>query len=237
MKGPELKRRAQRRVVTIRMRELQIVARHRLMNRQVLDRPRVVLAQERLHLFVGPVRGDRRYGVESFLSLVERARRIAVRQRHAALELRHRNDFERIVVHRHEVLRAHECERGLVCLARGVEYFRSRRMFGVGDLERGHDCSLLSRSVRTGRRRGSTGALGQYCARDLVHLGACGRATRVPRVPGSAGVTTANPARTRASGRRDRHRCGSRPSLPARVACRAISGVARRPCAPCRWCS
>ena len=66
--------------VAVGMGQLDEMARHGLVHREVVNGAYVVLAQERLSLFLRPVLGQRRDGVESLLSHVQGARRIAVGQ-------------------------------------------------------------------------------------------------------------------------------------------------------------
>ena len=58
--------------VAVGMPNLHIMARHRLMHRDVGDRARVVFTQERIRLLRTPAFGNGRDGVERLLPLVER---------------------------------------------------------------------------------------------------------------------------------------------------------------------
>ena len=72
MNGPGAQHRAQRRRILVGVRELQVVAGHRLVDGEVVDRARVVFAQEGIRLRARPCRRDRRHRVESLLPRLER---------------------------------------------------------------------------------------------------------------------------------------------------------------------
>ena len=133
------------------MRAFQVMPGHRFVDRQQMDHAVVVFAQERFGLLRGPVIGDRRDRVIGVEPLVERAGRIAIRDRHAALELGHQDDLDRIVRHGDEVMLAHEVGGGRERLLGERDDLIARRALGIGELERRLDRGLLLRRAGIGR--------------------------------------------------------------------------------------
>ena len=161
---------AQRRRELGRVPAFQVVARRAFVDAQQVDHPAVVFAQERVDLLLVPLVRNRRDGVEGLQVLVERAWRVAVRHRHAALELRHLDDFHRRVRQRDQVVLADELG-GLRQRRFGIRHHLvARRAFGVGQLERSLDRLLLLVGGGRFRQRGRAGLVLQHGAGDAVHL-------------------------------------------------------------------
>ena len=95
----------------VRVRELQIMARHRFVHGQIAHEEIVVLAKERILLLLRPIFWRRRDRKKCFAVLFQRSGRIAIGDGHAALELRHGNDVERHGRHRHQIVLLHEVGR------------------------------------------------------------------------------------------------------------------------------
>src|SRR3569833_4332237 len=112
------------------------------MDRQDIDRARVVFAQEGAHLGRAPVIRDRRNDVERLLAMIQRSGRVAIGKRDTALELRHWDDFQPggslggcVVVKCHQAMLAYERPRFLERLAGRLEYLVAGRLLRVGELE------------------------------------------------------------------------------------------------------
>ena len=93
--APEDRRGQRRRAVAVDA--LEVVAGHRLVDRQQLEHPVVVLAEVRLGLVRRPLLGDRRHREERLLAAVERTRRVEHRPAERAQEDRRPADVERLV--------------------------------------------------------------------------------------------------------------------------------------------
>ena len=113
------------------------------MNRQVVDRADVVLAQERRTLGVGPVGRQRRDGVKGTQPNFERAGGVAIRDRHTALKLRHHDNVERIGGDRGEIVLPNEVDTQFERLPRGRDHAITWRDVGIRLLQRGDDHLLL----------------------------------------------------------------------------------------------
>jgi len=133
----------------------------------------------RLHLLLSPLLRNGRDRVVGLLTLIERARGIAIGEDDAALILRHRDDLERIVVERHQILAAHEVLGVGECLSSGVEDLQARGLLRVGELQRCRDPCLLLVGSGSRRQRRRIRVPAQYLAGDRVHVRACARELRI----------------------------------------------------------
>ena len=85
------------------MHALEVVAGHRLVDREESEHPVVILAEVALDLLGRPVLGDRCDAEERFLGLVERARRVEHRSAERPQEYGRPHDLERFVGHAEDV--------------------------------------------------------------------------------------------------------------------------------------
>ena len=143
---------------------------HRFVNRKVIDRQKVVLAQERVDLRRRPVDRQRRHRVEGFLTLVEGARRITVGQRHTAAKLRHDDDLQRIVRHPYEVLLTHEGGGPGQRIAGGCDELIRLGQLLISDSQHGTDHELLVMLVWLLGEPGIGVASQVDSFRDFIHL-------------------------------------------------------------------
>ena len=156
------------------MPDLHVVAGHRFVHAEFGDRAAVVFAQERGGLFRGPVVGNRRHRVERSELDVERARRIAIRDGHAALELRHQDHLHGRIGQGDEVLRTDEIRRLREFLLRGIHSLVACGPVVGGEVERSLDRLLLLRVGWFVRRRWRASLASKRLSRDGVHLRAHG---------------------------------------------------------------
>ena len=120
-----------------------MVTGHGLVNRQVVNRPHVVLAKKGLDLFIGPLLGQGGDGVEGLLPHVEGTRRVAVGQGHSPAKLGHDDDLDGIVGNRDDLLFPHELLAELQRCPGGPDDLAPAGTIGVGDLESRPDDRLL----------------------------------------------------------------------------------------------
>ena len=90
------------------MRQLEIMARHRLVDGDLLQHGVVVLAEEGVHALRRPVLRRGRDVIESLLVLLQGSRRAAGCDRDSPLELRCGDDVQRFLEHRDEAFLLHE---------------------------------------------------------------------------------------------------------------------------------
>lgn len=170
MKGAGGEHRPQCGPVAVGVGELEVMAGHRLVEREIVDRVIVIFAEERGRLRIRPFRRDRRDGVEGDKVLLERPGAVAISERHALLELGHGDDPDRRVRDGDQLLLADE-GRGLSQSLGGLGLdSRARRAVGVSELERGLDRFLLLVRGRPCRERRRRRAAGEDRAGDFVHL-------------------------------------------------------------------
>jgi hypothetical protein len=112
-----------------------------------------------------PVVRDRRDRVVGVQALVERAGRIAVRHRHAALEFRHQDDLHRRVGHGDQVLARARTRWPRRARLRGLDHVLALRALGVGEFERGFDRLLLLLRSAVSGMAGAFGLSFSTCAR------------------------------------------------------------------------
>ena len=159
---------------------LEVVAGHRLVDREEPEHPVVVLAQVGLGLLGRPVLGDRRDREERLLALVERTRRIEHRAAEGAHEDRRPADLERLVGEAHDRTVHHEVldpDHLVAAELEDVVRLRVGRRDGVEHLaDRGTVGRLeVGRVRRRGDRQRSVGQPGRpEVARQPDHLGADG---------------------------------------------------------------
>ena len=150
--------------------KLEEMARHRLVDGEVVQRAEIVLAEERLHLLGGPVFRQGGHCVEGLLAHVERARRIAVSQGDAPAKLRHDDDLDGVGRDGHQVFFPNE---GGGQLERLLGGFHDRVGVGhllISQLEAGPNDRLLVGFRRVGGKLGQGVFLLVHALGDVVHL-------------------------------------------------------------------
>ena len=183
----------------------------------------------------GPVGRNRRDGVKRVEPLVERPRRIAVRERDAALEFRHRDDLDRRVRQVTRFFARTKSSLRRARLRRVATTLSRAGLIGISEFQGGLDrpCCCASLGV-VGHRRALSACRRAPCARSRTSRCACWLNAASARWFGFPRARAANSARTRASGRTALRRCGNRLSHSARGSCRSRPGFRRPPCAASR---